>query len=116
MSNRQQLLAVSASHAGFKLLDWRPFPNSTSALVGHAVIEMPSGLVIPDIPAFQKGGRISVGLPSKPLVAGNGVQLRDETGKRRYSPTISFATPAARTRWGEAIAALLEAEDIEVGR
>src|SRR6516225_9190203 len=114
MSPRQQQLLAGTSPTGFQLIEWRTLPNSTTALRGHATVEMPSGLVISDIPVFLKDGNtISVGVPSKPLVDAGGTQLRDQDNKRRYAPTISFATPAARSRWMAAIRAALEAAGIE---
>jgi hypothetical protein len=116
MSARQQAL-MSVNHAGFRLLEWRALANSSTALAGHVTAEMPSGMIIPDIPAFRRAdGSLSVGVPSKPLVDGEGRQLRDDAGKRRYAPVISFASPAVKTRWCTAIADLLEAEEIGAGR
>jgi hypothetical protein len=112
MSSRQPLLA-STSPAGFRLIEWWAFTGSSNSLIGHATVEMPSGLIVGDIPAFRRaGGAVSVGVPSKPLVDANGMQLRDQDNRRRYAPTLDFATPAARSRWTGAIAALLEAEAI----
>jgi hypothetical protein len=99
------------------LIEWRAFTGNNGTLLGHAVVEMPSGLVINDVPVFRKAGSsLSIGVPSKPLVDAHGVQLRDQDGKRRYAPTLDFATPAARARWAGAIAALLAAEVIGTGQ
>jgi hypothetical protein len=113
MSARQQALLPRATSAGFRLLEWRALANSSTTLAGHVTAEMPSGMIIPDIPAFRRAdGSLSVGVPSKPLVDGEGRQLRDDAGKRRYAPVLSFASPAVRTRWSAAIVALLESEGI----
>jgi hypothetical protein len=116
VSARQQALLPRANPTGFRLVAWRALPNSTTSLIGHATVEMPSGLTITDVPVFLRdSGTLSVGLPSRALVDGEGHQLRDADGKRRYAPSINFATPAARTRWSTAIVALLEAEGISAG-
>jgi hypothetical protein len=113
MSAHQTTLLPRASPAGFRLLEWRAFTGNSGTLLGHATVELPSGMIISDIPAFRRDdGSLSAGVPSKPLVDAEGHQLRDPAGRRRYSPTLGFTNPAVKTRWSAAIVALLEAEGI----
>jgi hypothetical protein len=83
-----------------RLVEWKPSAGQSSALIGKATICFAGGWTISGIPVFQSAdGSLSVGTPDAPLVDRDGVQLRDENGKRRYGKIISFATPDARKRW-----------------
>jgi hypothetical protein len=110
---QRKLLPKSASAAGFVLLEWKPFAGSSGSLLGTATEQQPSEQIVYDVPAFRKAdGSVSVGLPSKPLVSSDGIQLRDADGRKRYTKTVDFASASARSRWAAAIAALLEAAGI----
>jgi hypothetical protein len=71
-------------------------------------IAFPSGLIIHGISVFRRqDGELSVGLPNAPMVGQDGKALVDDRGKRRYTPTISFATGTAQDRWrSEVLAAI----------
>lgn len=90
-----------------RLLEWKPISDNPS-LVGRCTVCFSGGWIVSGIPIFRRGdGTLSAGTPSVPLLDPNGVQLRDETGKRRYSAIITFETREARSRWNDAILAAL---------
>ena len=71
---------------------------------------------ISDVPIFVSAdGSLSVGTPSIPLVGPDGVQLRGQDGKRRYSQIIKFVTPEARQTWQAAVRTALAAAGIGAG-
>jgi hypothetical protein len=83
-----------------RLVEWKPTTGQSGALIGRATICFAGGWTISSIPVFQSAdGSLRVGTPDAPLVDRDGVQLRDENNKRRYSKIVSFATPEARKRW-----------------
>jgi hypothetical protein len=85
------------------LREWKPNTNPGS-LAGKATVAFTGGWIVSNIPVFRRGdGSLSAGAPDMPLVGPDGAQRVGEDGKRRYTQVISFETPAARTRWNDAI-------------
>jgi hypothetical protein len=82
-----------------RLVEWKPTTGQSGALIGKATICFAGGWTISGIPVFQGADGLSVGTPDAPLVDRDGVQLRDESNKRRYVKVVSFATSEARKRW-----------------
>jgi hypothetical protein len=90
----------------FQILDWRPMRKNS--LLGFAKVEMPSGLVISDVTILTSDRGFWASPPSKPMIDREGVAMRDDKGKLRYSPIIEFASREIRDRWS---AAVIEALD-----
>ena len=85
------------------LREWKPSTNPGS-LAGKATVSFSGGWIVSNIPIFRRSdGSLSAGAPDMPLVGPDGTQLVGDDGKRRYAKVISFDTPAARTRWNDAI-------------
>jgi hypothetical protein len=81
--------------------DWRPLRKNS--LLAFYKPEFPSGLVIADvtIPISERGPWASP--PSKPMISRDGVVLKDEAGKIRYSPFIEFTSREIPNRWSNAV-------------
>jgi hypothetical protein len=90
-----------------RLVDWRPVADNPS-LLGRATVVFSGGWGAPGIPVFRRAdGSLSVGPPSYPIVGQDGVQQRDDAGKRQYTAALFFADAAARKRWNDLVLAAL---------
>lgn len=100
-------VAPTRRPAGCRLTEWKPV-DGNPALVGRCTVCFQGGWIVSAIPIFRRADNtLSAGTPSSPVLDPNGVQLRDENGKRRYSAIITFETKEARSRWNDAILAAL---------
>jgi hypothetical protein len=90
-----------------RLVEWRPLRRST--LRGFATVELPIGLTIADVAVHVSHGRAWAGLPSKPMVGSDGAALRDDAGKVRYSPILSWRDRDMRDRWSDVVIELVRA-------
>lgn len=86
-----------------RLLEWKPV-NDNVSLVGRCTVCFSGGWIVSGVPIFRRAdGSLSPGTPSVPLLDANGLQLRDEHGKRAYAAIIKFESREARDRWDDAI-------------
>lgn len=84
-----------------RILEWRPLRRDS--LLGFAKIELQSGMVISDV-TILSGDRGPWALPpSKPMLGRDGVAMKDQRGKIRYSPLIEFTSKEIRDRWSAAV-------------
>jgi hypothetical protein len=91
------------------LIEWRPCRRNS--LRGFAVVEVLSGLRIMEIPVHVTAGRAWAGLPARPMVHNaTGAVLRDERGKIRYTPVLSWRDRVSANRWADAVVALVRAK------
>jgi hypothetical protein len=88
-----------------QLLEWKQI--SKGSLVGRATVLLPNGLEIADCVVFIKDGRFWATLPSHPLRDQDGVQLKDKTGRQRYSSPLKWTTKQLQNAWSEALIALV---------
>ena len=80
------------------------------SLRGFARIRFRSGLVIAEITIHVTNGRHWASPPARQILDRNGTPTRDENGKIRWQPLITFATKAHRDDWSDqVVAAVLEA-------
>jgi hypothetical protein len=88
-----------------KILEWQSLRKNS--LLGFCKAEFPSGMVIADVTILTSEHAPWAGPPSKPMISRDGVVLKDEAGKIRYSPFIEFTSREIRNRWsGAAIEAM----------
>jgi hypothetical protein len=106
-------LPAASPRRNCKITDWRPHDRG-GALFGKATVQFGS-MQIRDVPIFIGADGLSVGTPSLPLVGPDGVQLRDQTGKRRYTQMLRFLTPEAKATWSEAVLGALAEAGIGTG-
>ena len=85
-----------------RILERRPLRRNS--LLGFAKVELSSGLVISDV-TILTGERGPWASPaSKPMIDRDGVSMKDQRGKIRYSPFIEFASegnPGPLVRGGD---------------
>lgn len=85
-----------------RLVRFEPWAYPNDRLVGHCYVDF-GGWQIHRIPIFRrKDGTLSAGVPNTPEVDRDGLQLRDENGKRRYAPLMSFSGDG-KARWERAV-------------
>lgn len=89
-----------------RLLRYEPWPYPNDHLLGHADVDF-DGWEIHRIPIFRRrDGMLSPGVPSAALLDRDGVQLRDDNGKRRYTLMMGFSAEG-KSRWERTILAAL---------
>jgi hypothetical protein len=94
--------------AGIVCEDFKPVLRNS--LRGFAKAQFRSGLVISEITIHVTNGRAWAAPPARQMLNQNGTPLRDENGKTRWQPLITFATKAHRDDWSDqVVAAVLEA-------
>jgi len=100
---------IEGDRPTWSLVDFKPLRSGT--LRAHATVQMPSGMVVHDVPIFvgQKG--VSAGTPSKPVIGPAGLAKRSPVpGKTIYVPTISWADNEIARRFSDAVVELVAAE------
>lgn len=87
--------------SAIRVIDWSP--RRSGALRGFATIETPSGLVFHETGVFEQGGRWWAAPASKPMVGRDGTVLKDERGKVRYAPVVTFTEKGRRDLWSASV-------------
>jgi hypothetical protein len=87
--------------------DFKPLHRAT--LRGFFNAAMPSDLVLHEVALHHRDGTWWVQPASKPMLSRDGTVLRDDAGKIRYSPIVSFRTKQARDRFNRAVLEALRA-------
>lgn len=87
-------------HPAPRLLDWRPLHQNT--LIGFAKVQFSSGLIVAEIAIHRHGSRVWAQPPSRPWID-KGNLVRDERGKIRYQPVISFANHGVQASWSKQV-------------
>ena len=83
-----------------RLLDWRPVRKNT--LRGFAKVQFSSGLTIGEIAVHRHGSRVWAQPPARPWIEDDQL-VRDERGRVRYQPLISFATHGVQSSWSRQV-------------
>jgi hypothetical protein len=78
-------------------------PRRQNSLQGFAEVRLPSGMILHDVSVHIDGARAWAMPASKAMLDKNGLALRDDRGKVRYSPVITIASKELRDRFSEAI-------------
>ncbi len=88
------------------ITDWKPVARNS--LRGFFTATMPSGIVFHEISAHVSNGKRWASPASKPMVGKDGTALKDENGKIKYAPLVSFSDKSVRDKWSDAVCAALE--------
>jgi hypothetical protein len=78
-------------------------PVRRNSLRGFAEVQLPSGMIVADVAVHITEGRPWAAPPSKPMLDRNGIVMRDDKGKIKYAPIISFATKDLRDRFSREV-------------
>jgi hypothetical protein len=92
--------------------DWKPLERNT--VRGFCTIHLPSGLTLHEVSLHSRDGHWWVMTAAKPMLSKDGAALRDDAGKIRYSPIVSFESKAARDRFNAGVLAALRLAQPEV--
>src|SRR5215472_15355563 len=86
-----------------KLVKFRPYTKGT--LLGFAMVEFPSGLIIGEIAVQRDHETVWASPPARPrLRDGSSEPMRDDRGKLIWnSDLIRFASQEARRRWSDQV-------------
>ena len=95
----------------FKIREWKPMPKGT--LLGFAKVEMPSGMILADVTVLSGTRGPWASPPSKPMIARDGVVMKDDAGKIRYSPFVEFTTKEVRDKFSAGVIDALRASHPE---
>lgn len=99
--------AMASNRMPVVLLDWRPMQKG--ALRGFAKVRLGKALVINDVTVMASHGRRWAGMPGKPQINRDGVVLRDDKGKIKYSPVVEWLDKASADSFSEGVIAAVEA-------
>lgn len=101
------------SAAAITVTNWTP--RTAGALLGFCDAEMPSGLILHEVAIMRgKDGGFWATPPSKAMLDRDGRVMTDANGRRRYVPTVSFATKAARARFSAVVIEALRQSHPEI--
>jgi hypothetical protein len=81
--------------------DWKPRHSGT--LRGFCTAHLPSGITMHEVGIHTRNGLWWAAPPSKPMVGKDGVALRGDDGRIRYSPLIAFESRQLRDRFSLAV-------------
>lgn len=85
-----------------------------NSLLGFAKVEFPSGLIVSDVTILTGERGPWASPPSKPMINRDGVVLKDDNGKIKYTPIIEFTSKEIRNRWSDAVIDAMRAAHPEV--
>jgi hypothetical protein len=78
-----------------------------NSLRGFAKVVLPSGMILIDVTINVTKDQPWASPPSKPMLTREGIALRDENGKIKYSPCVTFSSKQHRDRFSESVIAAL---------
>lgn len=90
------------------LLEWRSLKKNS--LRGFATVRIGKALKVSDISVHCSNGKRWASLPSKPQINKDGVVLREDSGKIKYTPCVSWMDKESSERFSEAVIAAIEAQ------
>ena len=98
-------MTTAAAPRQMRLVGWRPIAKGS--LRGFAVVELPIGLKIHDIPVFIGTNGPWASLPNKPQIDRDGRQKVGANGKAAFSPILEWRDKDLRDRFSEAVVGLV---------
>jgi hypothetical protein len=98
--------------ASVRILAWTA--RLSGSLRGFADVEMPSGLIFHETSVFETNGKWWASPASKPMISREGAVLKDDRGKVRYVPIVSFSDKSRRDLWSNTVVAALRDAHPEV--
>jgi hypothetical protein len=98
--------------ATITITDWKPLERNSPR--GFLTARLPSGMILRDVAIHTSEGRWWASPASKAQLDKDGQALRDDVGKIKYSPVISFADKATRDKFSAQVLEALKAAHPEV--
>jgi hypothetical protein len=88
------------------IADWKPVVRNT--LRGFFTAHLPSGMTLHDVALHTRDRVWWVSPASKPMLNSDGVVLRDDGGKIRYSAIVAFDDKTSRQRFNSLLITALQ--------
>ena len=82
-------------------------PRESGSLRGFATAEFPSGAIFHECGIFEQAGKWWAAPASKPMIGRDGMVIKGDNGKPKYSPIVSFSDKTRRDLWSNAVIAAL---------
>jgi hypothetical protein len=98
--------------SGVRIVSWTP--RESGARRGFCTATFPSGATVHDCTIFEQNGRWWASPPSRPMLGRDGLQSKDESGKLRWAPVLTFTDKDRRNLWSDGIIKALHAQHPEV--
>lgn len=80
------------------------------AAVGVARIKLGRALIVNDVMLLSSNGLVWANAPGKPQVGRDGMALKDDRGKIKYTPILEWTDKESRERFSAAVIAAVEAK------
>ena len=80
------------------------------AAIGVARVRLGRALILHDVMVLSSNGKVWANAPGKPLVGKDGLVLKNDQGKVRYSPIVEWKDKESRERFSAAVIAAVEAK------
>jgi hypothetical protein len=81
--------------------DWKP--RQSGSLRGFCTVQLPSGMILHEVSIHARNGSWWASPASKPMIGKDGTALRDDAGKVRYAPIVSFDSKQTRDRLSQSV-------------
>lgn len=94
--------------------DWKPIERNS--LRGFCTVCLPSGMILHDVAIHVSNGSWWASPASKPQLNREGQAMKDDMGKIKYQPIISFESKATRDRFSTSVIDALRLARPEVVR
>jgi hypothetical protein len=88
-----------------RLLDFKPLVKNT--LRGFADVELGIGLQLSELSIHVTNGKPWVGMPSKPMLGADGLQIINVNGKKAYKPMMGWRNKALSEAFSKAVVKLV---------
>lgn len=86
---------------------WKPFDRNT--MRGFCTVHLPSGMTLHDVAIHLSNGSWWASPASKPQLTRDGQAVKDDAGKIKYVPVVSFESKAVRDRFSASVIEALRA-------
>ncbi len=90
------------------LLDWKEMKRNT--LRGFAKVRVGKALIIHDVTVHTSHGKRWASLPSKPMMAADGIAKKDDNGKIKYVSLIEWGDKDTADSFSEGVIQAVERE------
>lgn len=99
---------MSGSSSLVCLLEWKSIKRNS--LRGFATVRLGKSLKISDIPVHCANGKRWASLPSKPQISSDGSAVKDDRGRLKYIPIVSWTDKTASDRFSAEVISAIEAQ------
>jgi hypothetical protein len=92
-----------------RVTEWHPLHKKT--LRDFTTVELPNGLIVRHVSIHSKGGTDRASLPVRPMLDRNGIAVRIDVGKIKYSAVLQWRGRDLTDRFSAAVVTALDGEE-----